>query len=38
MKWNGYQFGPYAAEALYKLMVAKDKINSFYQRERRSEL
>ena len=34
MKWNGYQFGPYAAEALYKLMVAKDKINSFYQRER----
>ena len=29
MKWNGYHFGPYAAEALYKLMVAKDKINYF---------
>ena len=29
MKWNGYQFGPYVAEALYKLMVAKDKINYF---------
>ena len=29
MKWNGYHFGAYAAEALYRLMVIKDKINYF---------
>ena len=29
MKWNGSYFGPFAAEGLYKLMVAKDKLNYF---------
>ena len=36
MKWNGHQFGPYAVEALYKFMVAKDRINYFLSKSRSS--